>query len=188
MPFALAAGVLLLIAQVVRIARREPPRLDVAVAEAPAPRAPQRELPPAVQPAREVLAVRASAGERALPEEQGREIKTPEDSADAPPAPAEPSRSEATPAAAAPAAIEVAPAPPSAAPAEPPASPASAVPEEAPAFGIEAILPTLSADEPEPAAPRAAPRSRRAKRPDPHAARAQGPLPRSIDETDPYLE
>jgi len=94
---------------------------------------------------------------------------------------------EATPAPAA-AAVAAAPARPSAAPeAEPPSSPS--VEEEAPALGIEAILPMLNAEDAEPSsARRAASKSKRGKRLDPRATRAQGPLPRSIDETDPYLE
>jgi hypothetical protein len=69
--------------------------------------------------------------------------------------------------------------------AAPPASPPLTIDEEAPALGIEAILPTLSADDP---AASPAPRASRTKRPKRSAARARGPLPRSIDETDPYLE
>jgi hypothetical protein len=126
--------------------------------------------------------VRAGAGVAPVAEE-----KTREEQVEA--APAEPSLSEATPAPAAPA-IAPAPEEPNAAPvAEPPASPASTAGDDSPPFGIEAILPTLSADEPQAApAPRATAKSRRGKRPDPHAARALAPLPRSIDETDPYLE
>jgi serine/threonine protein kinase len=183
LPVALAAGVLLLVvAQVVRSARREPAQLGGVAAVAPAPRAPRPEPAPTPQPAREVLAVRAGAGVAPVAEE-----KTREEQVEA--APAEPSLSEATPAPAAPA-IAPAPEEPNAAPvAEPPASPASTAGEDSPPFGIEAILPTLSADEPQAApAPRATAKSRRGKRPDPHAARALAPLPRSIDETDPYLE
>jgi len=204
-PVALAVGVLLLIGQVVRIARREPsPPRDVAVAEAPA-RAPRREPPPAVQPEREVPPAPAVQPASAVQPE--REVLAVRASAsDAPPALAEPSLAGATASAGAAASagasasglleptpapavgIATAPAPPTAAPeAEPPSTPP--VEEEAPALGIEAILPTLSADDAEPTtAPRAATKSRRAKRLDARAARAQGPLPRSIDETDPYLE
>jgi hypothetical protein len=145
---------------------------------------------------REVLAVRASGGDRAPAEPalSGPRPGTGSTPAEAPGAgidagaSALAARETSAPAAAG--SIEAEPAPPEAAPAaEPPVLPALTSEELAPAFGTEAILPTLSADEPEPSpAPRGSSRSKRGKRSDARALRAGGPLPRSIDETDPYLE
>jgi hypothetical protein len=197
LPVALAAGVLLLITQGARLARREPrPQRELAAAEA-APRPAPREPAPGQPPAREVLAVRASAGDGSpapgQPHRSGAAaLDTPGNGPQARPGAAADAGASAfhgaTPAPAD--SLAAAPAQASAAlQAEPPASPQHALEEEAPAFGIEAILPTLGADEPEPRAPpRPASKFRRSKRTDPRAARASGPLPRSIDETDPYLE